>query len=189
MWKRIRNITSVLVFLFLPILLFFNLHDTLAYYLPISIIGLLSLALATEISHKKEVKPSLQNIRISTEELLNQININYNNVLLSNEIGHVISKQTDINSILNSLVQILQKRLDFDRGLLLLADKDKEELVLHAGFGYNQNQLDLLRNIPFYLHKNSSKGIFSRAFNEQKPFLINDIDNIEEQDIDRGFLF
>ena len=188
-WRRIRNIASVPVCLFFPLFLFLNPQYTLAYYLPIGIIGFLSLALITEISHKREVKPSLENIRFSTDELLNQININYNNMLLSNEIGHVISKQTDINNILNSLVQILQKRLDFDRGLLLLADKDKEELVLHAGFGYNQNQLDLLRNIPFYLRRNNSKGIFSRAFNEQKPFLINDIDNIEEQDIDRGFLF
>jgi len=188
-WKRIRNIFSVLTLAgFLPAI--YVIPDiALAYYLPIGLIGFLSLALVTEILQKREIKPSLENIRFSTEELLDQININYNNVLLSNEIGHIISKQTDIHSILNSLVQVLQKRLDYDRGLLLLADKDKEELLLQAGFGYNQNQLELLRNIPFYLRKDRSKGVFSIAFNEQKPFLINDIDNIEEKEVDRSFLF
>ena len=189
LWKRIRNIASVLICLFFPAVIYYDSEFALSSYLPMGLISILFLALLTEILQKKEVKPSLDNIRFSTEELLDQININYNNVLLSNEIGHVISKQTDINSILNSLVQVLQKRLDYDRGLLLLADKEKEELLLQAGFGYNSSQLELLRNISFYLQKNNNKGVFARAFNEQKPFLINDIDNIEEKDIDRGFLF
>ncbi len=188
-WKRIRNIATVLIGLAFPALTFLNPGFALTYYLPMGLISILSLSLVTEVFQNKEVKPSLNNIRFSTEELLDQININYNNVLLSNEIGHVISKQTDINSILNSLVQVLQKRLDYDRGLLLLADKEKEELLLHAGFGYNENQLELLRNIPFYLRKDNNKGVFSLAFNEQKPFLINDSDNIEEKEVDRGFLF
>ena len=189
LWKRVRNIAVAVACTLFPPMAYFYPGLAVRYYLPMGLIAILSLALVTEILQKREVKPSLDNIRFSTEELLDQININYNNVLLSNEIGHIISKQTDIHSILTSLVQVLQKRLDFDRGLLLLADKDQEELLLQAGFGYNQNQLELLRNIPFYLRKDSNKGVFSLAFNEQKPFLVNDIDNIEEKEVNRSFLF
>jgi HD-GYP domain-containing protein (c-di-GMP phosphodiesterase class II)/Tfp pilus assembly protein PilZ len=128
---------------------------------------------------KKELKTGIEKLRKSTDQLLEQINLNYTNALLTNEIGQAISKQTDTDAILRNVFQVLQKRLDYDRGMILLADKGKTRLVFSAGFGYSVEQENLLQKTSFHLDRPESKGIFVVSFREQKPFLVNEFDDIK----------
>jgi len=96
-----------------------------------------------------------------------------------NEIGLAISKQMDIDGILSNVIQVFEKRLDYDRGLILLANQDKTRLTFHAGFGYTDELLSILKNTSFHLDRQESKGVFVVSFREQKPFLINDVSDIE----------
>ena len=84
---------------------------------------------------------------------------------------------------MNSLkftMETFEKRLDFDRGIIMLADKNRTHLVPTAGYGYSQTDEALLKKTEFTLDNPKSKGTFVVAFKDQKPFLVNDIKDVEK---------
>jgi HD-GYP domain-containing protein (c-di-GMP phosphodiesterase class II) len=177
-WKRARN---YIAFFFAAICL--GLYPkyselTLSIILPSCVFVILLLTIYAGTLVKRELSASIDILMDSSDRLVEQINVNYNNNLLVNEIGLTLGKQTDIGGILNKVMQVLEKRLDYDRGIIFLANKDKTKLNFSAGFGYNDKQLELLRNINFHLDRPESKGVFVVSFRENKQFLINDIDEI-----------
>ena len=129
---------------------------------------------------KKELKLSLTNLWESNEKLLDQMEINYKNALMANEIGQVISRQTRIDDVLDQVIRISVELLGFDRGLLMLSNEEKTRLEFRAGFGYTKEQYLVLRNTAFNLDKPNSKGIFIVSFREQKPYLINSYNELED---------
>jgi two-component sensor histidine kinase len=94
-------------------------------------------------------------------------------------VGLTLTRQRHIEGILNDVAQILEKRLDYDRVMILLADEEKTSLSFKAGFGYTEEELATLRKTSFRLRPDS-KGILVVSFRERKPFLINDIDEIKQ---------
>ena len=179
LWKRLRNITCIIIVLIGIIALFLYPLFAITVYLPISVIINLILTIVAITHEKNELKASLGNQSDSTDKLVEQININYNNARLANEIGQAISKQTDIEHILANVIQILDNRLDYDRGMILLANPEKTQLFYCNGFGYSDEQSKLMKKTVFHLDRPESKGVFVVAFREQKPYLINDFDEIE----------
>jgi len=179
-WKKIRNyVTLFLSVVFL--LSYFKYPElTLISILPFSALVVLLLSLYALIIEKQELNAAMNNLRESSDQFLERININYNNALMINEIGMALSKQMDIDSILMNVTQILKRRLDYDRGLILLVNEDKTLLHFRAGFGYTDEQLNILKNTSFHLNKPDSKGALVVSFREQKPFLINDIGEIRD---------
>jgi len=81
----------------------------------------------------------------------------------------------DIDKLITTVVNIMNKRLDFDRGMIMLANKEKNRLLYAKGYGYTKDHEDLLRGTEFHLDNPESKGVFILAFKKQKPFLLNDI--------------
>ncbi|GFE58997.1 HD domain-containing phosphohydrolase [Geobacter sp. AOG1] len=178
-WRRGRNITVLLAFVTVFASLFVNKWFALGTVLPVAIVVVLLLTLVAEHLEKTEMKTSLDNLWNSSDQLLDQINMNYNNALMANEVGQAISRQTNIDDILTNVVQILEKRLDYDRGLILLTNREKDRLMFRAGFGYSDEQLGLLKKTAFHLNRPESKGAFVVALREQRPLLINDVNEIE----------
>ncbi|MFH7324923.1 HD domain-containing phosphohydrolase [Desulfurivibrio sp. C05AmB] len=160
--------------------------------LPLAVIMMLIISLMVEKVEKKELSGVLDNFRGSTDKLVEQTNINYNNALMTNEIGQVISRQNsmhmeeyadsqvNIEKIMQNVVQVFEKRLDYRRGLVLLANRDKTKLELKAVFGY-EDHIKLLEKVTFHLDRPESQGVFVVSFREQKPFLINDLAEIEDK--------
>ncbi len=178
-WKRIRNIVVLVLVTFLLIVPFlYSINITLQLF-TVLLIAILLLSLITASFENVELKTTLGNLKDSTDKLVEQINITYNNSRMANEIGQAISKQTDINDILDNVIQVLEKRLDFDRGMILLANAEKTKLVYRHGFGYTNEQSKLLQKTVFHLDRPESKGVFVISFREQKPYLINDFNEIE----------
>ena len=189
LWKRLRNIASISCALIGFVTLFVNPWFTITVYLPASIVFNLILTIVAITYEKKELKASLSILNDSTDKLVEQININYNNVRLANEIGQAISKQTDIDHILANVTQILDNRLDYDRGMILLANPEKTSLLYRNGFGYSDEQSKLMQKTDFHLDRPESKGVFVVSFHEQKPYLINDFDEIESNLSSHGLAF
>lgn len=96
-----------------------------------------------------------------------------------NEIGHIISKYNQIDILLSRVIDILRKRLDYDRGLILLADDGKCNLEFHSGFGYGPALVEEIRSARFHLDKPESRGVFVLCYRERRPFLVNDVQEIE----------
>ncbi len=139
---------------------------------------IMALDIYAGLLERRDLLSALHHVRSSTEELIDRINTNYNNARLINEIGMALSKKINNYEILEAIVELLQKRMDYDRGLILLANKDKTNLQFCSGFGYAENELNLVKNANFSLDKPFPKGPFVVAFKEQKPILVNDIDKI-----------
>jgi HD-GYP domain-containing protein (c-di-GMP phosphodiesterase class II) len=178
--KRIRNITAIaLLPAVIGLIAYLPLHPWIALLSSYAFIVLI-LSFLSSIREKSELMTSLGNLRYSTNQLVDQININYNNALMTSEIGQAISSHTNSGSILLKFVQIFKKRLDYDRCMILMADTENKRLLYRAGYGYTEKQLKLLNSIAFSLDRPNAKGIFVVSFRDKKPFLINNVSEIED---------
>ena len=138
----------------------------------------------------EELKKAVENLSRSSEDLIEQVNINYENSLMINEIGQALSKENDLDGVLSQVLGVLEDRLDYDRGLILLANKEKTRLISRSGFGYSLDDLSkFMMSSGFHLDKKNSKGVFINCFNQQKPFLINNIDEIKDELSERSLQF
>lgn len=153
-------------------------HGALEVVLPISVIGFMGLNWWLEISRKKVGETALDQLRNSTEQLNDQININYRNTQLAREIGEALTSQSNIDAVILTVNQILENTLDYDRGLILLANEEKKYLEIRGAFGYTEQHLDLLENTSFRLDNPNSQGPFVVSFREQRPLLVNDVSKI-----------
>jgi HD-GYP domain-containing protein (c-di-GMP phosphodiesterase class II) len=135
-------------------------------------------SLYAECLHKNEYQFALKSLMGSSDKLLNQINVNYNNAMLANELGQSINKKLSVEGVASEVIQVVQKRLDYDRGIILMVDKQRKKLYYQDGFGYTETQMETLRNTDFNVDNPESKGIFVLCVLNKKPFLINNVDDI-----------
>ncbi len=139
----------------------------------------LVMALISETLDKKNLLVANRNIQDSSEKLVEQIEVNYNNTLVTREIAQVVNRHTTLEDVLEGIMSILKKRLDYDRGMMMMADKNRTRLSFQAGFGYTDDQYQFLKKTSFHLDKPNSRGVFVVAFKDQKPLLVNDLNEIE----------
>jgi HD-GYP domain-containing protein (c-di-GMP phosphodiesterase class II) len=188
-WEKLNR--YLLVVLFLSGVFLVSVYPKLPFNLvfPWVAIIFLLLSLIGVTMQKNELKKSMTNLWDSTEKLVDQISVNYNNAIMTNEIGQVISGQLSVRNMLDQVVKISEKRLNFDRGLLLLANSSRTFLEYKGGFGYSGELEKSLPNIQFRLDNPKSQGIFIVSYREKKPFLVNDIDAIESNLSPRSVAF
>lgn len=178
--KRIRNYAALFLFPTCIGSYFIYSFITLTVFFPASVLIILLLSWLAKNAEIRELNAAIYNLRISSDRVLENIDINYNSALMINEIGLALSNQSDIDAILTNAMQVLKKRLDYDRGMVFLANPDKTKLIFHTGFGYIDKLLKFLKGVSFHLDRPGSKGVFAVSFRKQKPFLINDINEIAD---------
>jgi PAS domain S-box-containing protein len=178
-WKQIGSyfslfgvIASLALFFFLPTIYWIILVLS-------AVVFSMGLFLYSGHLEKKELTENITSQSDAADQLLDQINIRYNESLLIQEIGQATSSILDIDKLLKFVMDTLGKRLDFDRGMIMLANKRRDRLVYTVGYGYNTELEKYLRETEFHLDKPHSKGEFAIAFKEQKPFLVNNVKEIE----------
>ncbi len=178
-FKPIRNyIALALLLLSLALLEFYSIPRLIPYF-SLFVIMIMGISLLVERFEKKSLVHVLSNMKEASDQLLDQIEINYNDRVVTREIGQVINQQTSLEDVMAEVVKVLARRLDFDRGMIMLANREKTRLKFQAGFGYSDALLEFLQKLYFHLDNPESKGIFVVSFREQKPFLINDINEFK----------
>lgn len=144
------------------------------------------------ITHRldqKNLTAAMHNLQESSEQLVGQIETNYNNTLVTREIGQVVNRYTSLEHVLSAIVEILESRLDYDRGMIMLCNEEKTRLKFADGFGYTDRQSVFLHNVEFKLDNSESRGVFVASFREQKPYLVNDLNDIEGSLSERSLEF
>lgn len=179
--KKARNIAALLLAMVSAIWVAFFSVYTFVHYLPVLIAVLFLIILISDHQTKKELRNSIINLEHSRDDLIKQMEINYNSSQMVQEIGNTINKYMNLEEILGNIIQVLEKRLEYDRCLMMFANKERTHLVFKAGFGYNDKQLGIIKTTEFNLTNPESKGVFVTAFRDQKPYLINDINAITEK--------
>lgn len=188
LWGKARNISAFVLSGACGAAAFWNPLLTLQTLVPVSLATVAALAYTARTKENLNLRRSLDNLFDSSERLIEQMNINYINSQMNNEIGQAISAPTELDEILGNVIQVLENRLDFDRGMILLASKERDQLLFRTGFGYTSEQMRELNSIAFHLNKPSSRGVFVVAFHDQRPFLIDDVRELRNKLSERSYL-
>ena len=179
-WKKLRNY-SIMISVGASLLFLFALPLTLwGIFVIIFSLITLSFAFLSEYLEKKQLIKTVETQGDAAKDLIDEVNIRYNNALLVQEIGRAASSILDIEKLINTVVHNMEIHMDFDRGLIMLADKDKNRLFYKAGYGYDNEIEMFLRKNEFHLDNPRSQGVFIVAFKNRKPILVNDISEIEK---------
>ena len=129
---------------------------------------------------KKDLLAAITSQSQDAQQALEQVNFRYNGALLIQEIGQAISMILDIDGLLKYIMEALEKRLDFNRGMIMMADREKKRLTFSVGYGYSPEENDFLSKLSFRLDNPHSKGVAVLTFKEQNPFLIDDVSKIKQ---------
>ncbi|MBN2398324.1 MAG: PAS domain S-box protein [Deltaproteobacteria bacterium] len=177
-WKRVRNYATVLS-IAASVGLFFVLPP-LHWIILTGVCALFTTGMYAYSEHleKEEISSKLKSDSETAGDLLEQTNARYNNALLIQEIGQGTSSMLNTDHLLSYIMEVLEKRLDFDRGTIMLADEERLHLVYAAGYGYSPDLEGFVKKVTFHLDKPGSLGPFVVAFREQRPFMIDNIDKI-----------
>jgi PAS domain S-box-containing protein len=186
-WKRFRNLSlpfgmifSVACFFIFPLMTWVNAILFCAFFISI-------LSLYAEHVEKKELAKTIDTQGNAAKDLIDEMNIRHDNALLAQEIGQAASATLDIEKLLGAVMIVIKKRLKFDRGLIMLTNEEEKRLCYKAGYGYTKEQERFVKNAEFSLDNPTSKGVFVLSYKQQKPFLVNDI-NEEGKDFSKRSL-
>ena len=188
-WKLLRNYFLLISIVILISTFFVLPFMTWGILLIICSFITMILSFFSEFLEKKELAETIKIQGDSAKDLLDEMSIRHNNALLIQEIGQATSTILNINDLLKAVINIMEMRIDFDRGMIMLANRDKTRLYYTAGYGYTKEKENFLQHTEFHLDNPESRGVFVVAFKDQKPFLINDISEIENKLSKRSIKF
>jgi class 3 adenylate cyclase len=188
-WKRMRFYFIPVAFLSIISLYLFNPPVWYAGIILFFATFLAGISIYAEQLEKKDLVQYVKEQSNAAKLLLDEINRRYNDSLLVKEIGQTTSKLLRIDDLLSSVSESMEKLLDYDRGGIWLADSKKMRLVYKVGYGYEKSIESQLRGAEFHLDNPNSKGVAVQAFRKQRPFLVNNISEIENDLTPRSFEF
>ncbi|MFC1798580.1 ATP-binding protein [Thermodesulfobacteriota bacterium] len=188
-WKLLRNY-SLLLGTLLSIGLYPILSFTVWSFSVITAVFLvMSFSFCAALHEKNELSRTIKKQGDAAKDLLDEMHIRHNNAMLVQEIGRTSSTILDVERLVRQVMNTMATHIDFDRGMILLANQDKSRLIFRTGYGYDSEKESILQKTEFNLTNPESKGVFVTAFREKKPFLINDITKIEKSLSPRSLYF
>ena len=155
----------------------------------VAAIALVGLNLYANHLEKEDLKQTIQKQGNVAEEHIQEVDYRYRGALLIQKIGQATSQIRDLNQLAQVVVGNIQKFLDFDRGVVMLAGENGSRLVYAAGFGFDEDKTEMLRKTRFRLDNPDAKGIFIQAFREQQPILVDDVNALQGTLSSRSQLF
>jgi signal transduction histidine kinase len=179
--RRIRNISTVILGLVCLVVFFRLPASVFAVVLPASISIVLVLNWFARSFEIRDMRRTIEKMRGDSDKLVEQIEINYENSLLVNEIGQVLAKESSIDGLFSEVANILEKRLDYDRCMLLLPNSQKGALEFKAGYGFAEEELETVKNSTYSLDKPHPNGLFTGVFLTQKSALFNNLEETKQK--------
>jgi len=139
----------------------------------------------------KELERIIKEQQDSAEGLLEQIQLSFETANLLRDIGNKIDATPtieDIDSSLESIPELIIKRLNYSRCAIFLVDREQTRLLCRISFGFSTNDT---RNIHRYSVnlKKDKESIFGNIFNHQEPQVVNELEEIEPSTPDRELEF
>jgi len=177
-WARIRHhtiflgaISSVLAYVLFP-----TNYAILVAFISLSLVTyLMQYSFRLE---KNKMQSDYTELSHIAEFYLNELNVRYSLTKLVQEVGEITSVIQNVKEISSAVSDVMSKRLDYDRGAILLAKNDKNSLFFAGGFGFKEDEIELMNNVQFRLDNPGKEGILQKVFNKQKPQLIEDMSKI-----------
>ena len=178
-WLRIRNhlifvgfLSSVLSYFFLP----FQYFSLIAL---LSIFASFALTLKVQKLEKEKLSKNVDELGKTAEQLLDELNLRYNVTKLVQEVGEITSVVQTEKEIASAVSKAMSRHLEYDRGAILLAEKDKKTLYVAGWYGFTEDEVALMQEFRLSLHNQDiESNPLQKVFENQEPSQIEDIDNI-----------
>ncbi len=163
----------------LSAVLFFSMPYQ-AWGIPVAALAGLSMAFALLSDHfeKKELSSALGDHLKRIKEPQPDSDRMYNNALLVQKLGQETAKVFDLEKYLRTVMEVMETRLGFDRGAILLTDKALTNIRLAAGFGYTQEEEALLNSAADHLDAPHYERFTKILLKMGKSFLVNDLSGL-----------
>jgi len=155
----------------------------LFFVLPASIWGVLIASLAalamifsllSGYLEKKELAQTLSEHLARIKEPQIDADLMYNNALLVQKLGQETARIFDLETYLQTVMDVMGARLGFDRGAILMVAKHDEAFRVTASFGYSPDEIQLLNSAEEYLADPQYKRFTVTLLQEGKSILGND---------------
>jgi signal transduction histidine kinase/ActR/RegA family two-component response regulator len=138
---------------------------------------------------RRELKRTIRKQGNVAEEHIKEVDYRYRGALLVQKIGQAASQIRDLEQLAQVVAENIQKFLDFDRGVVMLAGENRSRLFYAAGFGFDEEKAQLLRKTKFRLDTPKARGVFIKAFREERPILVDDVDALKDAFSSSSHLF
>ena len=132
------------------------------------------------VLEKRALTQTIQNQGNVAEDHIREIDHRYRGAMLIQRIGQATSAMLDVYKLSTIVLENIRNYLEFDRGIIMLADKERKRLIYSAGYGFDRAMADLLAKTRFRLDNPDAKGVFVQVFHEQRPILVDDIDVLKD---------
>ncbi len=176
-WKRLRNYSFIIGFS-VSVGAFFAMPISTWLFVPLLCL-LVSMSFTLISSHykQKEFSDTIKTQGNAAKDLIDEMNVHHSHTLLIQNVGQATSTLLDIDDIITTVVNVMEKYLDFDRGLLMLVDKKRTKLNLLKSYGYTAKQNELLHKIEISVDVSEYTDLFVTSFMEKKPFMLNNVED------------
>jgi len=168
-WKRVRNMVTAFGVVFCTGAFFFVSPTTLG---GLGLVwGLIILLLSWYVEHlyTTELRQQIETQGDAARELLDEMQSRYEHLSLIQEISEAIAPILDMEQLITTVMALLKKHLDFQRGMFLLPDPLCSQLAYHTGYGYTERQDTFLQNFTVDLDTSMSPHVFLSVFTTQTP--------------------
>jgi PAS domain S-box-containing protein len=179
-WKTVRNYSLLFFILAIPALFFLlPVFHWAAFSLSCVFIAM-TLSFYTAYLEKKELIKTIESQGDTARELLLEMNVRYDNALFNQKISQAAATILDVYELVDTVTGIMEKHLDFDRGIVMLANRKKTRLTYSAGYGYSEEDKQALKQIEFHLDNPDASGVFVKSHKELKTILVDNINDSEK---------
>ncbi len=149
------------------------------FLIPFLFLSLL-LFLYAEYLQKRALEKIIYDQGDVAKELIDELNAHHSNAVLVQEIGRAISTVMDIDKVIERVLKLIEKHLNFDRGMIMIADDENTFLRFKAGYGYTEDEEKVLKDIEFRIDDADSVEALVKSFKSRKPFVVNSSSEIKK---------
>lgn len=185
-WERLFLISSMLVVAAALPAFFLMSVDSWLILLLAAGMGLMLICLRASHLQAQELSKKIQKQGNAAEDYIKEVDYRYRGAMLVQKIGQATSMILDVKRLVRVIIRNIEHYLDFDRGLIMLADLKKNRLEFAAGYGFDEQMTDLLKKMHFRLDHTGAKGLFIQTFHRQRAILVDDIDVYQDSFSERS---
>jgi len=131
---------------------------------------------------KDELSKTRKELSRAYTDLLKMEKENHTYAILMNEMGNVFQEKITMNDIIGKTLQTLGKRLNFNLGIVFLADHDESNLLYRGHFGSDDaKDIEFLKKEGIFPLKDKKLGPFAKCFNTKEIRIVPNTDKIKNE--------
>jgi HD-GYP domain-containing protein (c-di-GMP phosphodiesterase class II) len=186
-WKKVRNFGGAFLLAAAGAMFFWRPGAGLTLASGVIAVSLLFSSRLWNVE-KKELFKGIDSLSRSTDEVVRKMEMSIKNMDFARQLMIGLSLERGREGMMGRITSLFEKELDYDRGMIFLANKEKTNLEFYGGFGYTEEHLGILKRMNPRLRPDST-GVFTVCFTERRPFLVNDINEIAPKLSARSLVF